>query len=241
MGKSKFRKVSFIRQYYNKKTITILIIGSKPPKEPVIVRKRALTVTSEEQSYHSDEDGYTITIPEGSVKEGTQVILHHGVAPHSPYGPFEFEAGTRPVSTILQLCPEPEHYKFLKPIKITLPHFIACETQEDCNKLFFSKAQHHNFRVSNNQKIYKFEKVRDVIVIPSSVRQNEQICQTTDFNAATLCTEHCCYICMQEKISEEKTNNACYSLHQIVPLHRSGLNYEVYYCLSYQLLTCIEV
>ncbi|XP_064382619.1 uncharacterized protein LOC135331407 isoform X1 [Halichondria panicea] len=208
--------------------------GSKPLKEPVMVRKRPLLVTNKGQTFHSDEDGYTITVPEGAVKEGIEITLHHGVAPHSPYGPFEFDEGVQPVSPILLLCPQPANTVFLKPIEVTLPHFIACETLEDCNKrLSFSKARHDNFRVNNSCKIYQFETVTDGNVV-HTVSQEE----TIRYDAATLYTQHCCFLCIQEEVSEEDTRNACFSLHQIVPRYRNGYNYEVYYCLSYQLETC---
>lgn len=144
------------------------------------------------------------------------------------------------MSTILHLSPEPLQTEFLKPIEITLQHFIACKTPEDCKRLFFSKAQHHNFRVSNNQKIYRFDQVDDGNLIPS-VCNSKHKCHTSLFNAATLQTKHCCYICIQEFVSEEDTNNACFSLHQIVPRHRFGINFEVCYCLSYLLDTCKRV
>ncbi len=238
MEKLQFGKVCF--------TLNMLYIsdrkclGLKPLKEPVMVRKRPLLVTNKGQTFHSDEDGYTITIPEGAVKEGTEITLHHGVAPHSPYGPFEFDEGVQPVSPILLLCPEPANTVFLKPIEVTLPHFIACETLEDCNRLSFSKARHDNFRVDNNCKIYLFETVTDKNIV-HSVSQGDLKSKKIRYDAATLYTQHCCYLCIQNNVYEEDTRNTCFSLHQIVPKDQTRHDYKVYYCLSYQLDTCNEV
>ncbi len=205
-----------------------------------MVCKHPLLVTNKGQTFHSDEDGYTITIPEGAVKEGTEITLHHGVAPHSPYGPFEFDEGVQPVSPILLLCPEPANTVFIKPIEVTLPHFIACETQEDFNKLSFSKARHDNFRVDNSTKIYKFGKVTDGKMIHlCQYDRKSKIIQ----GAATLYTQHCCYICIQEKISEKETKSKkIFALAQILPKHRDySRESRVYYCLSYHLKTCLKV
>ncbi len=213
------------------------MLGSRPPEEPKLI-KHSVTVTSKSQTV--DEDGYSIFIPEGAVKEGTKITLHHGVAPHSPYGPFDFDEGAQPVSPIILLCPEPANTVFLKPIEVTLPHFIACETQKDCNNLSFSKARHDNFRVDNSRKIYKFEKVTDgKMVHLCQYDRKSKIPQ----GAATLYTQHCCYICIQENISEEETNSKkVFSLAQIVPKHRDySKESRVYYCLSYHLKTCLKV
>ncbi len=215
------------------------MLGSRPLEEPNLIKHNVI-VTSKSQTVDLAEDGCSIFIPEGAVKEGTKVTLHYGVAPHSPYGPFEFDEGAQPVSPILLLCPEPANTVFLKPIEVTLPHFIFCETPEDCNRLSFSKARHDNFVVDNSRKIYQFEKVLDGKMVQfTQYDLKSKIPQ----GAATLYTQHCCYICIQEDISEEETNSKkVFSLSQIVPKHRDyARDNQIYYCLSYHLKTCIKV
>ena len=174
------------------------------------------------------------------MKPGTVVHLHYGVAPDSPYGPYEFEDKVQPVSPIISLCPEPLDTVFLKPIEVTLPHFIACETKEDCEKLFFYKAQHNNFQVKNGAKIYHFEKITDCIVAPFSQYYEISTEYKVPQGAATLYITHCCDLCIAQYVSTKKTSKANFSLSQIVPKNLSQ-EYKVYYCLSYFLETCITV
>ena len=221
-----------------------LISASKPPEERPLTRTGTLIVTDKGQTYHSKEDGYTITIPEGAVKPGIEVPLHYGVAPDSPYGPYEFKDGAQPVSTIISLCPEPADTVFLKPIEVTLPHFIACKTPEDCENLSFYKAEHTNFEVENGAKIYLFEKVKDSYIVHFT-QYCEVSCSTKQKIpqcAATLYTTHFCDLCIAMSYSEEYTKKARLSLSQIVPKQPgSGEEYKVIYCLSYFLKTCTEV
>ncbi len=214
--------------------------GSKPPEEPALINTGSVPLTSKGLDVDLPDDGCRIVIPEGAVKEGIRATLHYGVIPHSPYGPFEYEHKVRPVSTIISICPEPIDTEFLKPIEITVPHFIACRSRKDLDKLFFSKARHDNFRVEKSKKIYQFEKITDG-EISHFCQYNLQ--SKIPQGAATLYTKHCCYICITEGISEEDTSSKkVFSLQQIVPRNRdySGENL-VYFSLSYHLKTCVKV
>ena len=175
------------------------------------------------------------------MKPGTLVPLHYGVAPDSPYGPYEFKDGAQPVSTIISLCPEPADTVFLKPIEVTLPHFIACKTPEDCKKLFFYKAKHDNFRVEGGAKVYRFEKVTDGAVAHFSQYYKDRKLKVLQ-GAATLYTTHCCDLCIAKDYSEDDTSVALLSFRQIAPKYPDlSQEYKVYYCLLYLLRTCVQV
>ena len=200
-------------------------------------------MTSEGQTYHSKEDGHTITIPEGAVKPGTLVHLHYGVAPDSPYGPYEFKDGAQPVSTIISLCPEPADTVFLKPIEVTLPHFIACKTPEDCEKLFFYKAAHDNFETINNVKVYQFEKVvsgANIVYFSQYYEKNKKKKIPQGAASLHIYSNHCRYLCIAKEYSEECTK--LLFLQQIIPKHPDfAQGYNIFYCLVYFLDTCIKV
>ena len=148
------------------------------------------------------------------------------------------------MSTIISLCPEPADTEFLKPIEVTLPHFIVCETPEDCEKLSFYKAEHDNFKVENGAKIYLFEKVTNgnIAYFSQYCENSRSTKQKIPQGAATLYTTNCCDLCIAKEYTEEQTSKALLSLSQIVPRQPGlGEEYEIIYCLSYFLKTCIKV
>ena len=215
--------------------------GSRPPRDEPVVWIKKLTVDSKGLTYTSPTDGFSITIPEGAVKEDCSVSLKCGVAPHGPFGPYKFEDRVQPVSAILSLCPTPADTVFLKPIQVTLTHFLSCDTSEDCDKIAFYKARHDDFKVEDGEKIYRFKKVTDGKMVPFSCYINYHGTKAKQ-GAVTLYTDHCCDLCITSKVTEEETEKAIYNLCQAIPKNRDmSKEWNIEYCLHYFLPTCDKV
>ena len=175
------------------------------------------------------------------MKEGTSVSLKYGVAPHGPFGPYEFDDGAQPVSAILSLCPTPADTVFLKPIQVTLMHFLSCQTPEDCENISFYKARHEDFRVEDSEKIYQFKKVTDGKMVPFSCYADYHMTKAKQ-GAVTLYTNHCCDLCIASNYTEEETDKALYFLCQAKPRNRDmSKEWNIEYCLHYLLPTCNKV
>ena len=204
-----------------------------------MVRTGELPVDSKGLTYNSPTDGFSITIPEGAVD--SSVSLKYGVAPYGPFGPYEFEDGVQPVSAILSLCPTPADTEFLKPIQVTLTHFLSCDTSEDCDKIAFYKARHDDFSVEDGERVYQFKKVTDGKMVPFSYYVSDHMTKAKQ-GAVTLYTDHCCHYCISEHVSEDKTSKAKFCIYQAIPKrHDQSEGFNIEYCVLYSLPTCKKV
>ena len=92
---------------------------------------QVLRITHAGIKYCNDKLGLCINIPQGAIIKGLELHLEVGM---SLYGPFEYPAGTSPISPILMLCPQ-ENVTLQKPIEVTLPHCIDQASQADVKAL----------------------------------------------------------------------------------------------------------
>ena len=178
-------------------------------------------VTSEGGTFENTEHDVTIEIPPGAVRNGVTISLEVGVA---LYGPFELPEDYSCISPIVWVCVQQQpDFKFLKPIKVKLPHLLDLQSTHDCAEVTFLKAGH---RVNANER-YCFEPVDGATVIEP------------EDGYGTLFTDHFCYICMTTPNFSQKKKKYC--VIQIKPIKTQESNWTTSFCVTYFLKTCMQV
>ena len=187
------------------------------------IRTQQLSISRRGFKYHSKDDDFTLTVPDGAVPTGNSISIQVGVVPYGPVGPFKYPDGIRPVSPIVWLCSIPK-FEFQKPLELSLPHCIDCSNEDDCRSLTFLKADHTANQIS---KVFHFEKTDG----KASFAPNT--------SHGTLSTTHFCLYCVGE-VNREDTDKANYCLVVARPLRMEKIS-KVYFCLTYFLETCLKV
>ena len=184
--------------------------------------------TSDGGVYYNPVHDITVRIPEGAISKGASVAIEIGVA---LYGPFQFPDDTKPVSPIVWLCVkqgqgELEHYQFLKPVEVVLPHYLHVTTEDDSTLLHFLKAGHH----MNKREQYQFQLA------------GGKVCFPVQKTYGTLSTYHFCFLCIASgTVSQERTAKANFCLISVIPDPISEPSWTIYFCVCYFLQTCVEV
>lgn len=199
-----------------------------------LLRELEMKVTAEGAVFISQDDGYIISIPPGAVSKGSQVTLIHGVVPHGVYHAFEFPNEAYPVSAIVAVQ-STSNQAFLKPITIALPHFIHCESSDDCRKLVVFKAC--LVTDENGVSTYQFKEMPKEQLSLFSVR-NKEIGVVLPYAAYS--SDHCCYWCVGT-YDRSDTDKALFCLTEAKLKATGGVDLSIHYCLSYYLPTCLKV
>ena len=201
----------------------------------LLLREKVLTVTSDGAYFISPDDGYIISVPPGTIPKGEKITLKHGVVPHGGFGQFQFPDGMHPVSSIISLQSTTKH-KFLKPIDIAVPHYMNCETPEDCNELVFFKACHTGSE--NGLPTYQFKEMprESISLFSARIKENGMVLPYAAYSA-----EHCCFWCVGI-YSRQDTDKAMFCLIEArsKPAEESRES-SIHYCLPYYLPTCLKV
>lgn len=191
------------------------------------------TIHSNGDTLQLNDDDITVHFPEGFIMPSS-IPFTYRVIPHELFGQESFPQGARPVSAILLLHPC-ENVQFLKPIEVTMPHFIDLETEDDCKRLTFFKACVDNFEIVNSQKV-KFEEVSDDMIVSLFTSHCSKKVQY-----AKLYATHCCYICVGE-VTREDTNKARFCLTQAQrTVSSDSRELSLHFCIHYSLPTCLKV
>ena len=172
-------------------------------------------------SYSDENNEVYLRVPKGAIPKGKIISIQVGVSFHSalvPLLPWE----VRPVSPLVKLCVMEEvDFKFLKPVRVTLPHFLDIADEEDAKQmgLQFMKCGHglYCFHQSDGEASF----------YPKS-------------NTATLRTTHFCTFCItaNQRICSSKVN---YRLVKVIPKNRQESMWRVNFCVTYYLKTCLQV
>ena len=181
------------------------------------------------REYTNVDHDITLRIPEGAVAEGEKVHFEVGVA---MYGPFIFPENTQPISPILWLCLLEEHIELKKPFQVVLPHYLTGLSKEKIqhHQVRFSKANHCNYTITDNQIMYKFQLYDAKPHLATSGYRNYGV----------LISKHCCFYCLEANVTPELAMDAGYCLVQIessLSLQRN----EVIFASIYFLDTCLRV
>ena len=197
------------------------------PKNLTLTRMNELEFDCSGGKYHCPEDGYSLTVPKGAIPEKLGLIsMQCGVIPYGPFGPFKYPDGVKPVSPIVWFC-STSSLEFQKPVEITIPHCLDCESEEDSQSLAFFKANHNVDDSDHGAKIFHFKETEGI----SSFSLNT--------SHGTLHSKHLCFYCVGSK-DKEITNRAnfCLIIAKPVCFQRRS---RIHFCLTYLLETCIKV
>ena len=188
-----------------------------------------LECDSNGQDYTIENHDITLRIPEGAMAEGETVHFEVGVAMH---GPFIFPENTQPVSPILWLCQLEEDIELEKPFQVILPHYLTGLSREmiEHHQVRFAKANHNDYTYVGNQMSYKFQTCDIKPLFASSGYKSYGV----------LKSKHCCFYCLEAKVSNELAMDAGYCLVRIEhsPTPRRD---EIYFTAIYFLDTCLKV
>ena len=173
-------------------------------------------------SYSNEDHQVYLKVPEGAVPQGKMVRIKIGVGLISTKTPF-LPSNSMLVSPIASFYVEGEkNFHFLRPVEITLPHFVDINDEEDVKdlKLTFLKASSH---------LYYFHQAKGVVEFkPKS-------------QTATLKTKHFCSFCIAASKSL-KCSKIHYRLVKVIPRLNHQMNqWRASFCVTYYLRTCLEV
>ena len=212
----------------------ILLPTSGPPIDPHNTREYIPTCftpvatlsqcTHDGRWYYDEHNDFGLEIPAGAIPEGECITIDISVA---LYGPFHYPEGLRPVSPVFWVCVRDQnHFQFLKPVKVTIPHYLNLESHDDIESLglTFLKGDHE----MNSQQMYRFQPAEgDVLIEPL---KKYGVLQTTHF---------CCQ-CIAGQVTKELTKNANFCISALLPTVISDTE-SAYFFITFFLKTCLNV
>ena len=181
--------------------------------------------TSKGRKYYDKFNDFSLEIPEGAIPEGESITIDIGVA---LYGPFQYPEGVRPVSPLFWVCVRDQrNFRFSKPVKVTLPHFLKLENEVDIESLgmTFLKGDHE----MTSQQVYQFQQAEGEVIIEP--RKRNGILRTTHF----------CYLCITSKQSRMSIQKAMFCIYAAIPRTMSPREPAyVYFFMTFLLKTCLQ-
>ena len=181
--------------------------------------------TSAGRSYYDEHNDFQLEIPDGAIALEQRVTIDIGVA---LYGPFLYPENIRPVSPVFWACVRDQrNFRFLKPVKVTIPHFLKLENAKDVESLgmTFLKGDHE----MTSQQVYQFRRAEGKVIIEPHKRNG------------VLQTSHFCYLCITSKKSKKSIRKAMFCIYTAIPhtMSPSAPAY-VYFFVTFLLATCLE-
>ena len=197
------------------------------PKNLTLARMKELEFDCSGGKYYSPEDDYSLTVPKGAIPEKLgSVSIQCGVIPYGPFGPFKYPDGIKPVSPIVWFCMTTK-VKFQKPVEITIPHCLDCDSEKDSQSLAFFKADHNVSDSGPIARVFHFKETEGT----SSFLPNT--------SHGTLHSKHLCFYCIGSK-DKEITERANFCLITAEPKCFQRIS-RIHFCLTYLLKTCMQV
>lgn len=197
-----------------------------------------LKYEGEELDYHSTEHQFNITIPKGALKKKGTIEVQVGLALH---GPFMFPERSQNVSPILWLCSIPDT-KFRKPIMVTLPHCITGARPgplkrikpSDCVTLHFTSASLKSATSGRSRK-RQFE---------FNATEGEEAFSSKEGSLLTKHLSPLCIVATCGKTTEfprQIALDASYCIVPVLPVTISGREWNIHFCVTFNLQSCIQV
>ena len=181
--------------------------------------------TSQGIEYNDEWNDFTLKIPQGAIPEGESLTIDIGVA---LYGPFQYPEGLRPVSPVFWICVrDKKYFHFLKPVEVTLPHFLTLDGEEDVQSLglAFLKGDHE---MGWKQKTHFQQAEGTALFRPGS-------------DYGVLHTHHFCYLCITSKKSKETIQKAKFRMFTTIPRVFATHNPSyAFFFVTFFLKTCLE-
>lgn len=142
------------------------------------------------------------------------------------YGPFQYPKGLRSVSPVFWMCVRNQNFfQFLKPVKVTIPHFLKLENTDDIESLSltFLKGDHE----MNTEKMYQFKQVEsDALIEPL---KKYGVLQVTHF----------CSLCISCKYTKELIHKALFCISALTPTAITATGCA-YFFITFVLETCLR-
>ena len=212
----------------------IFLPTSGPPIDPYNTREYIPTCftpvatlsqcTHDGRRYYDEHNDFGLEIPAGAIPEGESITIDIGVA---LYGPFQYPEGLRPVSPVFWVCVRDQnHFQFLKPVKVTIPHCLNLESHDDIESLglTFLKGDHE----MNPQQMYQFQQAEgDVLIEPLK-------------EYGVIKTTHFCSQCIAGQVTEELMKKASFCISAVLPTTISGTE-SAYFFITFLLKACLDV
>ena len=181
--------------------------------------------THDGRHYYDEANDFSLEIPEGAISEGESITIDIGVTLH---GPFQYPEGVRPVSSVFWFCVRSKKFfHFLKPIIVTIPHFLYLKDHDNIKSLgmTFLKGDHE----MNSQKVYQLQLAK-----ANSLFEPYKQCGVLE-------TTHFCTLCISGTISDELIRNAMFCVYAVIPRVMSPKEPSyAYFFITFLLPTCIE-
>ena len=183
--------------------------------------------TSRGKMFTDEANDFSLEIPQGAIPAGEVLVVDVGVA---LFGPFQFPPGLRPVSPLFWVCvPDNPNVQFLKPVTVTLPHFLTLENDDDIQSLglTFLKANHDK----NSEGLYEFQSIDG------------------DKDFKTLKTHgilkalHFCFLCIATRDIPRSLDRALFCITAILPKFSipAGKSVNTYFFITFlNLKTCLR-
>ena len=176
------------------------------------------------------EDDVSVVFPAGFIAQSSLSFQCY-VKTHE--NPHTFPPGVRPVSAVLALHPESD-VVFLKPVEVTIPHFIDLEDGDDCKRLKIFKAGPNK---PGEEGLHFKAMSQDAISLFTSrpYKHRKQY--------ATFSIEHCCNFCVGEYFKEDTDKALIVLARAQSKLKVDGHSRELFlhHCFHYNLPTLSKV
>ena len=174
------------------------------------------------------EDGVSVVFPAGFIAQPSLSFQCY-VKTHE--NPHTFPAGVRPVSAVLALHPESD-VTFLKPVEVTMPHFIDLEDEDDCKRLKVFVAGPN---IPGEEGLHFKAMSQDAVSLftSGSYKHRKQY--------ATFSIKHCCHFCVGEFYTKKDTDKALLVLTRAQKAENYSRKLFLHHCFHYDLPTCSKV
>jgi hypothetical protein len=174
-------------------------------------------------TFRAKEHDFGLIIPEGAIPAEESLTIDIGVALH---GPFQFPDTLRPVSPVFWVCVHGHtDFKFLKPVTVTIPHFLELEKDADVDSLgvTFLKAD----REMNLQQMFQFKHTNGL----QSFETFKQF--------GMLHTTHFCSFCIACRERPECLKKARFCITALLPRSATpvGKRKDAYFFITFSNLT----
>ena len=173
-------------------------------------------------TYWDRKNEILIQIPPKAIPRGVSLDIDVSV---SLYGPFQHPEGLQPISPVAWVCARGhEGFQFLKPVSISLPHYLNIDRTMDCEPLGITLLKSDHKRSKENK--YLLTPTDMKLEIDPDRKRN-----------LTFKTNHFCHLCLAANVSRECIFRARYCCTEVKD---PGTRYFYFY-ISYNLPTCIEL
>ena len=201
-------------------------------KEPETKEPPSVSIPVSGGTLKSKEDGISVVFSAGFIAQPS-LTFQCCVKTHE--NPHTFPPGVRPVSAVLALHPESD-VTFLKPVEVTIPHFIDLEDEDDCERLKVFVAGPNK---PGEEGLHFKAMSQDAVIslfTSGPYKHRKQY--------ATFSIKHCCHFCVGEFYTKKDTDKALLVLARAQSKLKAD-NYSrelfLHHCFHYDLPTCSKV